>query len=129
MILYIAIGSAIGGVARYLLASYLQSRFGGSFPVGTLVVNVTGSFLLMVLLQYSLATPAVSAEIRGLLTTGFCGGYTTFSTFSYETVRLMEDGDWRRAGWYVGASVILSVAAAFAGVVVTRNILAVGRAA
>jgi CrcB protein len=129
MILYIAIGSAIGGVARYLLASYLQSRFGASFPVGTLVVNVTGSFLLMVLLQYSLATPAVSAEIRALLTTGFCGGYTTFSTFSYETVRLIEDGDWRRAGWYVAASVILAVGAAFAGLVVTRNVLAVGRAA
>ena len=128
MVLYIAIGSAVGGVARYLLASWVQSRFGAGFPVGTLLINVTGSFLLMVLLQLSLATPAVSAEMRALLTTGFCGGYTTFSTFSYETVRLIEDGDWRRAGWYVAASVVLSIAAAFAGVVAGRSVVAIGRA-
>jgi fluoride exporter len=123
MIFYIAVGSALGGVARYLLAGFLQARLGSGFPVGTLVVNITGSFLLTLLLQYSLASPSISAEVRSLLTTGFCGGYTTFSTFSFETVRLIEDGDYRRVTWYVAGSVILSIAAAFGGIATAKLVL------
>ena len=75
----------------------------GTFPVGTLVVNVTGSFLLGVILRYGVETPTLTPEVRAFLTVGFCGGYTTFSTFSYETVALMEDGQWPRAALYVAA--------------------------
>src|SRR5919205_3018731 len=95
--LFVAAGSAAGGVVRFLLGGALQRAAGGAFPVGTLVINVTGSLLLGFLLRYALETPAVTPEARALLTTGFCGGYTTFSTFSYEAVALLQDGDWRRA--------------------------------
>ena len=66
---------------------------------------------------------SVSAETRALLTTGFCGGYTTFSTFSYETIALMEDGDYRRAAMYVVASVVVSLAATFLGIVAANAVL------
>ena len=85
---YVALGSAVGGVARFALATIVQQRVGPDFPAGTLVVNVSGSLLLGFLLRYSLGTVAISPEVRALLTTGFCGGYTTFSTFSYETFTL-----------------------------------------
>jgi CrcB protein len=124
MIWYVAAGGAVGSVARYLLSTLLQERSGGVFPVGTLVVNVTGSLLLGLLLRYSLDAPAFSPEVRVLLATGFCGGYTTFSTFSYETARLMETGDYRRAVAYVVLSVGVSLAAMFAGFAAARALIA-----
>jgi CrcB protein len=123
MPLYIALGSALGGLSRYWLGGLIQRAHGGSFPLGTLVINVTGSLLIGFLLRYSLDSAAVSPEIRALLTIGFCGGYTTFSTFSWETVALIEDGDWRRAMLYVGASVLLSVLGTVAGVALARQFL------
>ncbi|HKV73244.1 MAG TPA: fluoride efflux transporter CrcB [Gemmatimonadales bacterium] len=123
MPVYIAIGSAIGGLSRYWLGGLIQRAHGGPFPLGTLVINVTGSLLIGFLLRYSLDTTAVSAEMRGFLTIGFCGGYTTFSTFSWETVALIEDGDWRRASLYILASVILSIAGTIAGVALARQLI------
>jgi fluoride exporter len=125
MLWYIAFGSAVGGVSRYLLGGALQRLAGGTFPVGTLVVNVTGSFLLGAILRYAVDTPGLSPESRAMLTVGFCGGYTTFSTFSYETVALLEDGEWTRAGVYLAFSVLLSIAATFLGIVTAREIIAV----
>lgn len=120
----IALGAAVGGVSRYYLAASIQHRFGAAFPWGTLVVNVSGSLLLGFLLRYALATPAVSVEMRALLTTGFCGGYTTFSTFSFETAALLEDGQYERAGAYVLGSVVLSLVGTFTGFVLARQLLA-----
>jgi len=120
----VAIGAALGGVARYYLASALQQRLGATFPWGTLVVNVSGSLLLGVLIRYALATPSVSVEMRALLTTGFCGGYTTFSTYSYETATLLEDGQYGRAGAYALASVVIALGATFAGFVLARELIA-----
>ena len=119
----VAFGAALGGVARYYLASALQQRLGATFPWGTLVVNVSGSLLLGVLIRYALATPTVSVEMRALLTTGFCGGYTTFSTYSYETATLLEDGQYGRAGVYALASVIVALGATFAGFVLARELI------
>ena len=121
---YIALGSAVGGVARLALATIVQQRVGPDFPAGTLVVNVSGSLLLGFLLRYSLGTVAISPEVRALLTTGFCGGYTTFSTFSYETMLLLEDGEGLRAGGYVLLSVVLSLAGTWLGIVAARELLA-----
>src|SRR4051812_44384060 len=101
MLWYIAAGSAVGGVTRYLLGLAIQRASGSGFPVGTLVINVTASLLVGFLLRWMTDGVLLSAETRALLTTGFCGGYSTFSTFSYETVRLIEDGEWRRATTYV----------------------------
>lgn len=124
MIWYVALGSAAGGAARYLLGGWIQDRAGGTFPVQTLLINVTGSLLLGFLQRYALESTAISPEVRTLLTIGFCGGYTTFSTFSFETVRMLEDGEWRRAALYIGLSVALSVGAAIAGVAAAREVLA-----
>lgn len=124
MLWYVAIGSAVGGVIRYLLGGAIQRTLAASFPTGTLVINVTGSALLGFIFRYALETPAVTPEIRALLGIGFCGGYTTFSTFSYETLTLLEDGDWRRAGLYVGLSLIGSVLAAFLGFMAARELIA-----
>jgi CrcB protein len=120
----VAIGAALGGVARYYLGSAIQHRVGPTFPWGTLVINVSGSLLLGVLMRYALSTPSVSAELRALLTTGFCGGYTTFSTYSYETATLLEDGQYGRAGVYAMASVVVALVATFAGFVLARELIA-----
>lgn len=124
MIWYVALGSALGGVSRFLLGAFIQQRSGTAFPTGTLLVNITGSLLLGFLLQYTLSTPGVSPEVRALLTTGFCGGYTTFSTFTYETMMLIEDGDLTRAGTYVVLSVIVSLIGAYLGIVMARQLIA-----
>jgi len=120
----VALGAALGGVARYYLASVIQHRVGSTFPWGTLAVNVTGSLLLGFIIRYALATPMVSVEMRALLTTGFCGGYTTFSTYSYETATLLEDGQYSRAGVYALGSMALALAATIAGFALARELIA-----
>jgi len=123
MIWYIALGSAIGGVARYLLGGLIQRFSGGSFPSGTLLVNLTGSFVLGFLYRYASDSAAITPEARALLTIGLCGGYTTFSTFTYETVRLLEDGETGRAIVYIGLSVLLGLGAMVLGLAAGRELL------
>jgi fluoride exporter len=122
MLLYIAIGGAAGTLARYGLSGLAQ-RFSALFPFGTLTINVTGSFILGFLMRFLLATTA-SPELRASLTVGFCGGFTTFSTFSYETAALVEDGEISRAVTYIVSSVLLSLLATFAGFAAARAALA-----
>ena len=124
LVAYIGIGSAVGGITRFLVGTLIQQRLPVEFPLGTLVVNITGSFILGFLLRYALATPAISAEVRALLTTGFCGGYTTFSTFSYETATLLEGGNYRRAVFYIVASVLVALIGTFLGFDLARSVLA-----
>jgi fluoride exporter len=123
MLLYVAFGSALGGVSRYLLAGLIQRSLDTTFPTGTLLINISGSFVLGAILRYAIETPTLSPEVRALLTIGFCGGYTTFSTFSYETVAMLEDGEWARAGLYVGASVLLSLVGVFLGLALAREVI------
>jgi CrcB protein len=120
----IAIGAALGGVARYYLGSAVQQRVGVTFPWGTLLINVSGSLLLGFIVRYALATPSVSVEMRALLTTGFCGGYTTFSTYSFETAALLEDGQYQRAGLYAVGSMVIALAATFCGFILARELIA-----
>ena len=124
MLWYIAVGSALGGVSRYLVGGMVQRILDTTFPAGTLVVNLTGSFLLGLFLRYAFETPTLTPEIRGLLTIGFCGGYTTFSTFSYETVALLEDGEWTRAVIYAALSLLLALGATILGFMVARGVIA-----
>jgi len=124
MLLYVAIGSALGGVSRYLLGGLIQRLLDTTFPAGTLFVNISGSFLLGAILRYAVDTPSLTPEVRALLTIGFCGGYTTFSTFSYETVALLKDGEWTRACLYVAASVLLSLLGTFLGFALARQVIA-----
>jgi fluoride exporter len=123
MLLYVALGSAIGGAGRYLLGGLIQRSLMSSFPAGTLLINITGSLLLGVIIRYATETPSLTPELRAFLTIGICGGYTTFSTFSYETVALFQSGEWARAGIYVTASVLFSLVAIVAGFSIARQVI------
>lgn len=120
----VGLGGAVGSIARYVLGALMQRP--GGFPVGTLGVNVTGSFLLGVLAPYLLAR-GVAPEWRLLLTIGLCGGYTTFSTFAYESALLLQEGRLARAALYVVASGGLTILAMFAGFAVARMFVGVSR--
>ena len=129
MIWYIGLGSALGGMARFGLAGWVQAVAKGSFPAGTLVVNVVGSLVLGFLLPYTLEQASFSPSVRAMLTIGFCGGFTTFSTFSYEALALIQDGQWTRATSYVVGSVLLSLGAVLAGWIMAHQLLIHGRQA
>lgn len=118
-ILLIAIGGAAGSVLRYLLGGMVQRTASMGFPVGTLVVNITGSFLIGALSQHFMNTQ-VHPLARAALITGVCGGYTTFSAFSLETVGLIEGGEMAKAAAYVVLSVVVSIVATFAGMAAMR---------
>ncbi len=120
LLLAVALGSAAGGVARYVLTRVVQDRTEVAFPYGTLVVNIAGCLLIGVILQAALSSGRMSEAAQLLLTTGFCGGFTTFSTFSYESVRLIQAGAWPRAVAYVGVSVIGGLAAFWLGTAAVR---------
>ncbi|MEU5673886.1 fluoride efflux transporter CrcB [Micromonospora sp. NPDC047753] len=116
-VLLIALGAAVGAPLRYLTDRAVQSRHGSAFPWGTLLVNVAGSLLLGVLVGWPVG-PAVSA----LLGTGFCGALTTYSTFSYETLRLTTDGHRLLALANVLGSVAAGLAAATTGYALARTL-------
>jgi CrcB protein len=114
MLAIIALGGAVGSVTRYLLGGILQRSAGLAFPVGTMFVNVSGSFIAGFLLRYFMNVQT-HPFLRGALIVGFCGGFTTFSAFSSETLGFVEGGEYWRAAAYVLASVALSLMAVFAG--------------
>ena len=124
-ILVVAAGGAVGAVARYAASGWVQDLSAGFFPWGTFVVNAAGSFLLGFSLVWLQSTMA-SAELRQLVTIGFLGSFTTFSTFSYEAVAMLRDGEWWRAGGYVAGSVAVGLAAVVAGGILAGMILGRG---
>jgi len=97
---------AVGTLARYGLQGLVQQRAGGTFPVGTLVVNLLGCFLLGGMAEYGFQHLAIPPDWRIGITVGFFGAFTTFSSFSYETVRMLEDGAWPSAALYLGLSLV-----------------------
>ncbi|HXF71324.1 MAG TPA: CrcB family protein [Actinomycetota bacterium] len=111
----VALGGALGALARYALEGLIAPRQRGPFPLSTLVVNVSGSAALGIL-----AGAAGPGGVPPLLGAGFLGAFTTFSTFTYETVRLLEDGAWRQAAWNLALSGPLAFAAAGAGFLLAR---------
>ena len=125
----VAVGGALGCISRYYLTAFIQQRAGPSFPVGTLLINVTGSFLLGFIMRYALQSGTVSPETRMLLTSGFCGGYTTFSTYSYESAMMLDDGEYGRAALYIGSSVVLALVGTFLGFAAANRLLALRQGA
>lgn len=119
--LAISIGAVLGANARFLLDGWIAERFGASFPLGTLVINVTGSMLIGVVLTLG-AARLVPDWFRPLLAIGFLGSYTTFSTFSFETLSLAQDAAWGAAALNVAASVGAALVGVYAGTVVARSI-------
>jgi CrcB protein len=115
-LLLIAIFGAVGTLARYGLQGLVQIRMGSTFPYGTLLINLTGCFFLGLLGQAMLNRMIVSPEWRMAITIGFFGGYTTFSTFGWETAKMLEAGEWLRASTYVAASVVFGILLSAAGI-------------
>ena len=113
--LLVGLGSALGGMGRFWISVAIADRFGGRFPWGTMVVNVTGSFAIGILA--ALAGPETKAPTRSsyFFTAGVCGGYTTFSAFSLQTFNLMRDGHWAWAGANVALSILLCLLGTWAG--------------
>ena len=120
MIIPIALGGALGSLARYLLSSQITHVFGPGFPWGILVVNVLGCFTMGVIAELAALTWNMTPEMRAFLTTGVLGGFTTFSAFALDTAVLTERGDLAGALLYVTGSVGGSVAALFAGLALVR---------
>jgi fluoride exporter len=116
LLLYVALGSALGGVARYWVSGLVAQRWGEVFPWGTLTVNVVGSGLIGVLAALGeSARIGLPPEARALLIVGVMGGFTTFSSFSLQTLQLLQDGDWARALGNVVANVLLCLVAVALG--------------
>jgi len=115
--LWVAIGGALGSMARYGISGFIAALSGGTFPYGTLTVNVTGAILIGFLATISGPDSRyfIPASGRLFMMTGVCGGYTTFSTFSLETANLMRDGQWAAALANIGFSIILCLVAIWVG--------------
>jgi fluoride exporter len=118
--LLIGLGGAAGAIARYVVDGVVSDRTGGSFPWGTLAVNLTGSFVLGLLFALTAERAILPADIRGPLMIGFLGAYTTFSTFMLESWRLVEIGAWGLAFANLAGSVVLGLAAVIAGLTLGR---------
>ena len=113
MIMLVAVGGAVGSVARYLMASSIQTATGWTFPLGTVLVNILGCFLIGVLYILLIARPDPRQDLRALLMVGVLGGFTTFSSFSLETVTLAMNGNFGGAT----LNVVISVAACLVGTI------------
>jgi CrcB protein len=115
--LWVMIGSALGGVARYWCSGFAARHFGETFPWGTLIVNVAGSFIIGFFATLTGPDGRVMAgtEARQFVMVGLCGGYTTFSSFSLQTLELVRDGEMLRAGGNIGLSVVLCLVAVWLG--------------
>ena len=120
--LYVGIFGALGCLARYFSSSWIHDFIAGPIPFGTLAVNVIGSLAIGLLMGGDLHHPLLGGNLRVGLAVGFLGGFTTFSTFSYETVRLLENGSFAAAVFNVLMNVILCLLGAWLGIVIARQI-------
>jgi CrcB protein len=121
-VLLVGVGGFVGSIARYLVAVLFANQMSSVFPFATLAVNIVGCFVIGILFALSDRGNILSPEWRVLLTTGFCGGFTTFSTFSYESLRLIQDGEYLYVALYVLASVVIGLAATYVGIIVIKSI-------
>ena len=119
-VMAIAMGAALGANLRYGVALWAARKWGSGFPAGTLIINVSGSLLIGFAIGLASTRLALTPTWRLLVVTGFCGGYTTFSTFSYETYELLNSGSVWRAGLNMTGSVILGVLGVMAGLLLAR---------
>jgi fluoride exporter len=119
-VLAVAVGAAVGANLRYGVSLWAARRFGAAFPYGTLLINVLGCLVIGALLTLAATRIRLSEPLRLLLVTGLLGGFTTFSSFGYETYTLIVAGSWLDAGIYVGASMILGLLAVFLGAGLVR---------
>lgn len=122
-LLLICLGGALGTGARYLLSGWVLHKLGPGFPYGTLAVNTIGSYLLAAIMYAGIETTAMPPTLRLVLATGVMGGFTTYSTFSYETMRYLQDGAWAVAVANVAVTVVGCLAACIGGWATARWII------
>ena len=122
-ILYIALGGVAGTLSRYGLEGWMQGRSASGFPLGTLTVNLAGSLLLGFILRLATGATVITPDVRAGLTIGFCGAFTTMSTFSYESVALLNAGDYLRAALYMGATIVGCIVAVMLGTALGNKLL------
>ena len=122
MWVWVALGGAIGAISRFFVASWVQKKAGIAFPLGTMTVNVLGSFIIGFFIQYALEYLALPPQVRALVVVGFLGAFTTFSSFSYETVSLFLEGEITKAFVYFLFTNLLCFVATFLGILLGRFI-------
>ncbi len=120
ILLYIGAGGFLGAISRFLIAGYVQRLSGTLFPVGTLSVNVLGSFIIGFMAMFF--SQVVEPEYKALVITGFLGALTTFSTFSLENINLLQDGEFLKAGINIILNVILTLTATTLGIIIFKKI-------
>jgi CrcB protein len=119
---WIGLGGFCGANLRYMVQTWSADRWGSSFPYGTLIANVTGILILGFIVTLATQRVALSPNWRLFLTVGLLGGYTTFSSFTVETLNMMETGRWTASGVYLVGSVLLGLAGAYLGIVLARAV-------
>jgi CrcB protein len=120
--LWIALGAVVGASARYFLSSYVARHFSTTFPYGTLLINITGSLILGFFLVYSTERVLLDPRWRLFMAIGFCGSYTTFSSYAFESFALMEQSQWLMTGMNILGSNVLCLAAVLAGAALARGL-------
>jgi fluoride exporter len=120
ILLAVALGGALGSLARYFVAGAVQPAASPGFPWGIFVVNISGGFLMGIIVELSALKLSLAPEMRAFLTVGILGGYTTFSTFSLDSALLIQRGQWTSAAAYMVGSTVLSVLALFSGLWLVR---------
>ena len=119
-LLIIGAGGFIGAILRYLVSGWSYRIFGSALPWGTIVVNIAGSFILGFFLTFTINKMVISPDFRNFITIGFLGAFTTFSTFSYETIMLLQQELYRETIINIGINVIFSLLAALLGVMIAK---------
>jgi fluoride exporter len=122
-LILIGIGGSIGSISRYLTQQFVQKHYPSSIPLGTLSVNIIGCFIIGLVYGLSDKGDVLSPEARLFLATGICGGYTTFSSFAYENINLMQDGEFFYTGLYILLSMVIGFAAVYFGILFIKLIL------
>ena len=119
-ILLVGTGGFLGSVSRFMASRFMQNYFPSAFPFGTFAVNITGCFLIGLIYGFSERSSLLTSGWKLFLAVGFCGGFTTFSTFANENLALLRDGEFFNFILYTGLSVFLGIAATFIGVLITK---------
>ena len=121
-ILIVGIGGFLGSICRYLVAVLSASYVTPGFPFATFAVNIGGCFLIGILFALSEKGNVLAPELRVFLTTGFCGGFTTFSTFSYESIKLLQGGEFLYVALNIVLSVLIGFAATYIGILIVKSL-------
>jgi fluoride exporter len=122
-VIFLALAGALGTLSRYGLSGLVQRLAGAGFPYGTLAVNILGSLIIGLIMQVGLSTDIIPRTLRLVITLGFLGAFTTFSSFSYETISFLEDGAWLMASLNIVSNLGLCLLSTFLGMTIGRIIL------